>query len=169
MQRPILLLLATLFSFIPLAQSQTLVKQGEGEQQIQLIPGQTLSLEVVNSGVPVSFATGFDYGETKVIPAYYRIVVSAPPVPWVVTATVQDVSSVDANVNILEDVARLVSLRCVGTNNKVRLSAAAPQVVVLGNTMTERSQYALDVIFDPPFNMPAGRYMMNINFQLQLQ
>jgi len=169
MQRPILTFFAVFISIFCSAQSESIVQNEEGGNQIQLIPGQTLSLEVINDNGPISFATAGDYGEAKVIPGYYRLVVKAPPVPWVVTAIVQDLYSTDAPTTTMENVANLVSLRCGGTNSNISLSTTTPHAVVWSNNTMEENQYTLDLTFAPPFNIPPGNYMMIIHFQLQLQ
>jgi hypothetical protein len=141
---------------------QSLVPQNVNEWS------QTLSLEVLISGEPVVFSTAADYGGSKTFPGYYRLHVKAPPMPWVITATVKDMYTTVTQDLATGDMAHLVSLRCESCGYSVRLSST-PQVILQSSNTLPENDYVIDLIADPPFNVPSGNYVFMVSFQIALQ
>jgi hypothetical protein len=148
-----------------------------GQQQ----PGQTvfagnfetekatsLNLEVhTSSSQTISFAGPADYVASKVVPAYFQLVVKAPAEPWVITATINSMNSGSGFTTNSGEFTSLVSLRN-NMGQMVRLSQM-PTIILQGGNNTSEQYYTIDLVIDPPFNMPAGNFLGMINFQLELQ
>jgi len=148
------------------AQIQT---EGVGNLMIaELGDQQALSLDLTCSGEPFVFSDGMDYSDSKVLPGYFRLRVKAPALPWIVTATVDELYLGSETGATTEDFARLVSLRSAAMGYSVRLSGS-PQIILQSTNTLSENEFTIDMIIDPPFNFPSGSYLFMVNFQLQLQ
>jgi hypothetical protein len=50
----------------------------------------------------------------------------------------------------------------------VRLSST-PQVILQSSNTLPENDYVIDLIADPPFNVPSGNYVFMVSFQIALQ
>jgi len=130
-------------------------------------PGQT-SMEIYSSDQIITFRTGEDFAGSKSIPNYYRIHVRYPHGPWMVTAKIVDQYSENGYVPMPEDYVSLVSLRDQSTGNVIRLSNV-PQTIILCNNSLPENDYFVDLIVDPPFDMPTSTHRGIVSFQLTNQ
>ena len=125
-------------------------------------------MEIQASDQIITFATAEDFAGAKSIPGYYRIHVKSPQGPWMVTARLVDQYSETGILAMPEEFVSLVSLREQSTGHTVRLSST-PQTIIFGGNGLPEQDFFIDLIVDPPFNLPTSKHTGIVSFQLTNQ
>lgn len=128
--------------------------------------GYPMELEVYSTDQVLSFSDARDYREPKVIPAYYKLRVKVPPVPWVITARLESSDGINSAPRS-NNGKSIVSLR--SQMGIVVPLSQAPQIILSGGSGLTEQYTTIDLIVEPPFNMSAGDLFGFVTFQLLLQ
>ena len=127
-----------------------------------------MAMEIEASEQLITFRTAEDFSGSKSIPGYYRIHITSPQGPWMVTVRLVDQFSESGYVPMPEGYVSLVSLRDQSSGQTVRLSNT-PQTLIFGTNGLPEADYFVDLIVDPPFDLPTSTHKGIVSFQLTNQ